>query len=112
MSSGDISALLLTLREGTEMALVVGIVLAYLGQVAARGAQRWVWLGVAAAVAVSLVFLGVLNALDRGLVPAGRDVVVHGSGSYTTADYRRLDDAAIVPFTTTDDIAAVLLEGG
>ncbi len=59
-----------------------------------------------------MALTGVLNALDRGLVPAGRDVVVHGSGSYTTADYRRLDDAAIVPFTTTDDIAAVLLEGG
>lgn len=65
MSSGDISTLLLTLREGTEMALVVGIVLAYLGQVGARAARRWVWLGVAAAVVVSLGFLGILNALDR-----------------------------------------------
>jgi len=65
LSAGDISALLLTLREGTEMALVVGIVLAYLGKVSARAAQRWVWLGVIAAIAVSLVFLGVLNALDR-----------------------------------------------
>lgn len=65
MNAGDISALLLTLREGTEMALVVGIVLAYLGQVRAQAAQRWVWLGVAAAAAVSLVFLGVLNTLDQ-----------------------------------------------
>ena len=63
--SGDISALLLTLREGTEMALIVGIVLAYLGQVGARSAQRWAWIGVGAAMAVSLGFLGVLNALDR-----------------------------------------------
>jgi high-affinity iron transporter len=65
LSSGDISTLVLTLREGTEMALVVGIVLAYLGQVGARTARRWVWLGVGAAVLVSLGFLGVLNALDR-----------------------------------------------
>ncbi len=64
MSAGDVSALLLSLREGIEMALVVGIVLAYLGQVGARGAGRWVWSGVAAATAVSLVFLGTLNALD------------------------------------------------
>jgi high-affinity iron transporter len=63
--NAGISALLLTLREGTEMALVVGIVLAYLGKVGARDARRWVWLGVAAAVAVSLGFLGVLNALDK-----------------------------------------------
>ncbi|HUQ41441.1 MAG TPA: FTR1 family protein [Candidatus Limnocylindrales bacterium] len=65
MNAGDISALLLTLREGTEMALVVGIVLAYLGQVGARAAQRWVWLGAGAAALVSLGFLGVLNALDK-----------------------------------------------
>jgi len=65
LTAGDVSALLLTLREGTEMALVVGIVLAYLGKVGARGARRWVWFGVTAAVAVSLIFLGVLNALDR-----------------------------------------------
>lgn len=65
MSAGDVSALLLSLREGVEMALIVGIVLAYLGQVGARTAQRWVWAGVGAAALVSLGFLGVLNALDR-----------------------------------------------
>ncbi len=70
MNAGDVSALLLTLREGTEMALVVGIVLAYLSQIGARGAQRWVWLGVVAAAAVSLGFLGILVALDQEFVGA------------------------------------------
>lgn len=70
MSSGDVSALLLTLREGTEMALVVGIVLAYLSQVGAVAAKRWAWAGVVAAALVSLGFLGVLNALDREFVGA------------------------------------------
>src|SRR3954469_3447353 len=65
LNAGDISALLLTLREGTEMALVVGIVLAYLSQIGARAAQRWVWLGASAAAGVSLAFLGILNALDK-----------------------------------------------
>ena len=74
MNAGDISALLLTLREGTEMALVVGIVLAYLGQVKARAAQRWVWLGVGAAAAVSLGFLGILNALDKEFVGSTEQV--------------------------------------
>lgn len=64
MTAGDVSALLLSLREGIEMALVVGIVLAYLGQIGARSAQRWVWLGVGAAALVSLGFLGILNALN------------------------------------------------
>jgi len=65
VSAGDISALLLTLREGTEMALIVGIVMAYLTQVHATAARRWAWFGVGAAVAVSLIFLGTLNALDK-----------------------------------------------
>lgn len=64
MSAGDISALVLSLREGVEMALVVGIVLAYLGQVGAQGARRWVWAGAVAASAVSLLALGILNALN------------------------------------------------
>ncbi|MFN2520183.1 MAG: FTR1 family protein [Candidatus Limnocylindria bacterium] len=64
MSAADISALLIALREGVEMTLIVGIVLAYLSQVGARGAHRWVWAGVAAAAAVSLAALGLLNALD------------------------------------------------
>ena len=65
MSAADISALVIALREGVEMSLIVGIVLAYLGQIRARTAQRWVWLGVGAAVVVALAFLGVLNALER-----------------------------------------------
>jgi hypothetical protein len=58
-----------------------------------------------------MAMTGVLNALDRGLIQAGHDVVVHGSGSYTTADYRPLDAEAITSVTTTDDIAAALREG-
>ena len=78
MNAG-ISAFLLTLREGTEMALVVGIVLAYLGQVGARGARRWVWLGVGAATAVSLLFLGLLNALDKEFAGATEQVFEGGT---------------------------------
>lgn len=64
MSAADLSALVIAMREGIEMALVVGVLLAYLTQVGARGAHRWVWLGVASAVLVSLGALGLLNALD------------------------------------------------
>lgn len=62
MTAADLSALLISLREGTEMAIVVGILLAYLRKVGARGAG-WVWAGVGAAVVVSLGFLATLNAL-------------------------------------------------
>lgn len=64
MSAGDVSALLIALREGIEMALVVGIVVAYLAQTGTLRAARWVWAGAASAAAVSLGFLGVLNALN------------------------------------------------
>ena len=64
MSAGDISALVLSLREGVEMALVAGVVLACLERVGARGARHWVWAGAAAAAAVSLLALGILNALN------------------------------------------------
>ena len=64
MSAGDISALLIALREGIEMALVVGIVLAYLGQTGTMRAARWVWSGVGAAAVVSVAFFAILVALQ------------------------------------------------
>jgi high-affinity iron transporter len=67
MSAADLSALVIAMREGIEMALVVGILLAYLSRVGARSAHRWVWLGVVSAVLVSLGALGLLNALDAEL---------------------------------------------
>jgi high-affinity iron transporter len=64
MSAGDLSALVIALREGIEMSLIAGIVLAYLTQIGARRAHRWVWTGIVAAAGVSLAFLGILNALE------------------------------------------------
>ena len=64
MSSGNVSALIIALREGIEMTLIAGIVLAYLTQIGAGRAHRWVWLGIGAAAAVSVAFLGILNVLN------------------------------------------------
>ena len=49
-----LSALLVALREGVEAALVVGIVLVYLGRTGRRHLARYVWFGMAAAVAASV----------------------------------------------------------
>lgn len=51
---------------------------------------------------------GVLNSLDRGLVKPGGEVLVHGTGSYTTGDYRPIDRAATTVVRTVDDIVAAL----
>jgi FTR1 family protein len=48
-------ALVITLREGVECTLIVGIVLAYLAKTGRRSWSRLVWGGVAAAVVASLV---------------------------------------------------------
>ena len=57
-----LSAFLIALREGVEAALVVGIVLVYLARTGRNYLSRYVWGGVAAAVALSLA---VAIALDR-----------------------------------------------
>lgn len=57
---------------------------------------------------LAMALTGVLNAIDRGLVEPGRDIVVHGSGSYTTAEYQPLDAAAMTDVATTGDVAAAV----
>jgi high-affinity iron transporter len=57
-----LSAFLIALREGVEAALVVGIVLVYLARTGRTYLSRYVWGGVATAVALSLA---VAIALDR-----------------------------------------------
>lgn len=54
---------------------------------------------------------GVLNAIDRGLVRDGADVVVHASGSYAGADYDPIDPAAVHPVRTVADVAAAVAAG-
>jgi high-affinity iron transporter len=58
-----IAALLITLREGLEAALIVGIVLGVLRKLGRTDRRRPVWAGVVAAVAVSIVVGLMLNAL-------------------------------------------------
>jgi hypothetical protein len=56
-----------------------------------------------------MAFTGALNAIDRGLVKPDHDIVVHGSGWYTTADYAPLPDEAVVRVSTCDDVAAAVM---
>ena len=57
-----LSAFLIALREGVEASLIVGIILVYLSRTNRTHLVRYVWGGVAAAVALSL---GVAIALER-----------------------------------------------
>lgn len=59
-----LSAFLIALREGVEAALVVGIVLVYLARTGRTHLSRYVWGGVAAAVALSLAVAIVLERFN------------------------------------------------
>jgi FTR1 family protein len=59
-----LSAFLIALREGVEAALVVGIVLVYLARTSRSHLSRFVWGGVTAAIALSLVVAILLERFD------------------------------------------------
>jgi high-affinity iron transporter len=55
------------LREGVEAALIVGIIGSFLAQQGRRDALRWVWAGVALAVALCAGVAVILNVIDENL---------------------------------------------
>lgn len=59
--------LLIGLREGLEASIVVGILVAYLVKSGHREQLRWVWAGVAAAVAVSVGLWAVITFTSRNM---------------------------------------------
>ena len=69
-----IAALLITLREGLEAALIVGVVLGVLGRLGRSDRGKAVWAGVAAAVAVSVVAALALNALGVAFEGRGEEI--------------------------------------
>lgn len=62
------AAFFITLREGLEAALIVGIVGAYLVKLERRDALRMVWVGVGAAITLSVV-VGITVAITVGRLP-------------------------------------------
>jgi high-affinity iron transporter len=62
-----LSSLLITLREGLEAALLVGLLLAVLARTGDGRGSRWVWLGVAAAAGASIAAGAVLFATGASL---------------------------------------------
>ena len=69
-----VAALLITLREGLEAALIVGIVLGVLRKLQRQDRSAVVWAGVGAAVAVSVVAGLVFNALGVAFEGRGEEI--------------------------------------
>jgi len=57
---------------------------------------------------LSMAVTGALNAVDRGLIAPGYDIVVHGSGSYAAGGYPSLPDESVIQVTSVSEIAAAL----
>jgi hypothetical protein len=50
-----------------------------------------------------MAFTGVMNALDRGLLPRDGEVVIHNFGSYTADDYEPIENDAVVTVGSVED---------
>ena len=65
---------LITLREGLEAALIVGIILSLLGRLGQQDRRKSVWAGVVVAVIVSLIAGLALNALGLAFEGRGEEI--------------------------------------
>jgi high-affinity iron transporter len=79
-----LSALLITLREGLEAALIVGIILAYLVKIRRPDLVRYAWLGMGGAAVVSLV-AGVAVYATAGELAGRAEQVFEGAATLLAA---------------------------
>lgn len=54
-----------------------------------------------------MAFTGILNAIDRDLVPEGDDILVHGSGSYQTSDFEPVPKPHLTAVADVEGLALV-----
>jgi high-affinity iron transporter len=79
-----LGALLITLREGLEAALIIGIILAYLSTTSNRQGSKPVWIGTSLAVAVSLV-VGAVIYFSIGRLEGRAEEIFEGIAMWTAA---------------------------
>jgi len=78
------ASLLITLREGMEAALIIGIVLGMLARLEQKGFQRHVWAGTVSASILSLLAGGILYALGIAFEGRGEEIF-EGATTLTAA---------------------------
>jgi high-affinity iron transporter len=78
-----LSSLLITLREGLEAALLIGLLLALVGRARSQHGARWIWLGVAAAAATAVMAGAALFGMGAEL--EGTAEAAYEAGTMLTA---------------------------
>lgn len=73
---------LITLREGLEAALIVGIILAYLAKTGNRGKSGAIWMGTLGAVAVSVLAGGIIF-FTAGTIEGRPEEIFEGTAMFT-----------------------------
>lgn len=58
--------------------------------------------------AVVMSAVGCLTAIDRNLIPAGSDVVIHGSGAYSEGEFDQIDRSRLIEVNTPDEVRALI----
>jgi len=79
-----LGSLLITLREGLEAALIIGIILAYLGKTGNRQGFKHVWAGTAAAIALSIA-AGAVIYLIAGEMSGTAEEIFEGLAMFLAA---------------------------
>ncbi len=79
-----ISTFLITLREGIEAALIIGIILAYLAKTGNRQASKYVWMGTLLAVVTSLI-TGMVIYTSVGKLEGRAEEIFEGLAMFTAA---------------------------
>jgi high-affinity iron transporter len=79
-----LSALLITLREGLEAALIIGIILAYLSNTGNRQGFKPVWIGTTLAIVASLI-VGAVIYFSAGRLEGRAEEIFEGAAMWTAA---------------------------
>ncbi|MGI8329145.1 DUF6002 family protein [Actinomadura scrupuli] len=58
--------------------------------------------------AMVMATVGALTAIDRGLIPAGEEILLHGSGAYSEGEFETPDRGLLRPVETAEDVAAMV----
>jgi high-affinity iron transporter len=98
---------IITLREGVEASLIVGIIAAFLGQQGRRDALRWVWTGVSLAIALCLAVGIGLRVVGENLPQAQQE----GMEAIIALVVWMRRHARVIKRTLEGEVAEALLNG-